>query len=144
MVTKIQPMDKMPSTQPDDEGVAYYPQFQQISLSALVPIEYVNLDLAPAIPREVLLGSLRDGRLRVHSPIKVKFAMEGRHIIAEAVELNEFGFGENPSAALVDLQRAIAELYFTLEEEQDHLGKDLQNVWTEIQEKIRKHDDQDT
>lgn len=141
MVTKIQPLDKMPSAQPDDEGVAHYPHFQQIPLSTLVPIEDVNLDLAPVIPSEVLLGYLRDGRLRVHSPIKVKFTTEGKHIIAEAVELNEFGFGENPSAALIDLQRAIAELYFTLEEEQDHLGKDLQNVWAEIQEKIRKHDD---
>ena len=144
MVTKIQELHKTLALQPDDEGVAHYPYFQQIPLSALVPIEYVNLDLAPAIPSEVLLGCLRDGRLHVHSPIKVKFATEGKHIIAEAVELNEFGFGENPSAALIDLQRAIAELYFTLEEEQDHLGKDLQNVWAEIQEKIRKHDDQGT
>lgn len=111
---------------------------------SLLPLEYVDIDLQSAVPSEALLGSLRDGRLRVHSPIKVRFATEGKHIIAEAVELNEFGFGENPSAALIDLQRAIAELYLTLEEEHDHLGKDLQNVWAEIQEKIRKHDDQGT
>ena len=91
-----------------------------------------------AVPSEALLGSLRDARLRVHSPIMVKFATEGNHIIAEAREFNEFGFGENPSAALIDLQRAIAELYFTLEKERDRLGKDLQGVWSILQEKIHK------
>lgn len=112
--------------------------FQEITPGTVVPIEYVGTDLAPAVPSEALLGSLRDGRLRVHSPIKVGFATEGKHIIAEAVELNEFGFGENQSEARADLQRAIAELYFTLEQEQDRLGTDLQGVWTVLQEKIHK------
>jgi len=132
MVTKIVHLRQQTDPLPSHEGESF------------LPLEYVPVDLESVVPSETLLGSLRDGRLRVHSPIKVKFATEGKHIIAEAVELNEFGFGENPSAALIDLQRAIAELYFTLEEEQDHLGKDLQNVWAEIQEKIRKHDDQGT
>lgn len=132
MVTEIVQLRQQPDMLLSHEGESF------------LPLEYVVVDLAPAIPSEVLLGSLRDGRLRVYSPIKVRFTTEGKHIIAEAVELNEFGFGENPSVALIDLQRTIAELYFTLEEEQDHLGKDLQNVWAEIQEKIRKHDDQGT
>ena len=138
MVTEIQQLGSPPATQPDDEGGAYYQQFQQIPLRSLVPIEYVNVDLVPTVPSEALLGSLRDGRLRVHSPIKVKFTEEGKHIIAEAAELNEFGFGENPSGALIDLQRAIAELYLTLEKEQTHLGKDLQGVWATLQGKIHK------
>lgn len=90
------------------------------------------------IPDQILLGSLRDGRLRVRSPIKVRFATEGSNTIAEAVEINEFGFGNNPSEALADLQRVIAELYLTLEEEQDRLGTDLQSVWAILREKIRK------
>lgn len=127
MVTEI--IQCPPTTQPDNEVEAY---------SADIPIEYVDTDLAPAIPSEALLGSLRDGRLRVHSPIKIKFTMEDKHIIAEAVELNEFGFGENPSEAIADLQRAIAELYLTLEEEQNRLGRDLQGVWAILQKKIHK------
>lgn len=142
MVTKIQQLGQRPKIQSDDEGRAHYYQFQSLPVSDLVPI--AKVDLALAVPNEVLLGSLRDGRLRVHSPIKVKFATEGKYIIAEAKELNEFGFGENPSAALTDLQRVIAELYFTLEEEQDNLGKDLQDVWADIQKKIHKHDNQGT
>ena len=136
MVTKIQQMSETQSMQPDDEGAAHHLKFQKIPPSAVV--EYINADLAPAVPSEALLGSLRDGRLRVHSPIKVKFATEGKHTIAEAVELNEFGFGKNLSAAIIDLQRAIAELYLTLEKEHDRLGKDLQDVWTILQEKIHK------
>jgi len=89
-------------------------------------------------PDQILLGSLRDGRLRVRSPIKVEFTAEGEHIIAEAVDFNEFGFGNNTSEALIDLQRAVAELYLTLEKEQDRLGKDLQGVWVILQEKIHK------
>lgn len=87
---------------------------------------------------EVLVGSLRDGRLRVLSPFSVRFSSEGSSIIAEATEFNEFGFGENWSEALLDLQYAIVELYFSLEGGQDRLGSDLQNVWSVLQQKIQK------
>lgn len=127
MVTAIRQLP--PTIQPDNEVGAY---------SAGISIEYVEVDLAPAIPKEALLGSLRDGRLKVHSPIKVRFTTEGKHTIAEAVEINEFGFGENISEAIADLQRTIAELYLTLEEEQDRLGADLQGVWAILREKIHK------
>lgn len=133
MVTEIKPMYP-PAIQSDDEGVVA----QQIPSGAITPVEHINENWFPAISSEVLLGSLRDGRLRVYSPIKIKFEEEGEHTIAEAVELNEFGFGENPSEALADLQRTIAELYFTLEGEQSRLGKDLQNVWNGLKEKILK------
>ena len=125
MVTQIKQLP--PTKQPDNE--AY---------SAGIPIEYVGSDLELAIPDEVLLGSLRNGRLKVHSPIRVRFATEGKHTIAEAVEINEFGFGENISEAIADLQRTIAELYSTLEKEQERLGKDLQSVWATLQKKIHE------
>ena len=126
--TKIE--DNLPPSAPLDDKVEAY--------QAQVPIEYSDTELTPAIPSELLLGSMRDGRLRVYSPLKVKLTSEGKHIIAEAIELNEFGFGENPSEALADLQHTIAELYFTLEEEQKRLGTDLQRVWNILQDKIHK------
>lgn len=89
-------------------------------------------------PEEILLGSLRDGRLRVISPLQVKFTCEDKHTIAEAIELDEFGFGENVSEAIADLQRTVAELYFTLEKEQGRLGVDLQRIWNILQKKILK------
>ena len=91
-----------------------------------------------AVETEILVGSLRDGRLRVSAPFSVKFAVEEPHVIAEAAEFNEFGFGSNWPEALADLQRAISELYFTLEEGQEQLGTDLQKVWGRLQEKIQK------
>lgn len=90
------------------------------------------------IQKEILLGSVRDGRLRVVTPLQVKLNYEGRHTIAEAVELDEFGFGDNVSEAIADLQRTITELYFTLEKEQKRLGTDLQRIWNILQEKILK------
>jgi len=138
MVTKIQQLGQPPAVQLDDEGVAYHQQFQEILLSGLMPPEYVTEDWPLAVPDQVLLGTVRDGRLRVQSPIRVKLTQEGQNIIAKAVEFNEFGFGENLSEALVDLQHAIAELYFTLEKEHDRLGRDLQRVWAKLQKKIHK------
>jgi len=137
MVTKIQQIAQPPARQPDDVEVASE-EFRDILLRGLVPLDYGATDWPPAVPREVLLGSVRDGRLRVQSPIRVKLTQEGQNIIAKAVEFNEFGFGENPSEALVDLQHAIAELYFTLDKEYDRLGSDLQRVWAKLQKKIHK------
>ncbi len=92
------------------------------------------------VSESILLGSLRDGRLRVYEPINVKFIVEGPHVIAECEEFNEFGFGENWPGALSDLQGAIAELYLTLESEEGRLGPDLEAVWASLQSKIKRID----
>ena len=91
-------------------------------------------------PREFTLGSLRDGRLRVVEPIEVVQTAEDGKCVVETPELNEFGFGDNPSEAIADLQAAIAELYFTLNDEKDRLGPDLAAVWTTLSRKLRKAD----
>jgi len=137
MVTKIQQIAQPPARQPNDVEASDQ-EFREILLSGLMPPDYAAMDWPPAVLDQVLLGTVRDGRLRVQSPITVKFTQEGQNIIAEGVEFNEFGFGENPSEALVDLQHAIAELYFTLEKEHYRLGRDLQRVWAKLQKKIHK------
>lgn len=88
------------------------------------------------LPDHIFLGTLRDGRLRVQSPITVKITKENQHVIAEATELDEFGFGANLPEALRNLQRAIIELYLTLEEGKDRLSPDLQRVWATLQTKL--------
>lgn len=90
------------------------------------------------IPDRILIGFLHDGRLRVQIPIAVKFSTEEEHVIAEAEAFNEFGFGANPSEALRDLQRALAELYFTLEQEGHRLGSDLAHVWVSLRQAISR------
>ena len=94
----------------------------------------------PPQPEGFTLASLRDGRLRVVEPIRVaQMVEEGRYVI-EASELNEFGFGDNFSEAIQDLQEAIAELYLTLEAEQGQLGPDLASVWNVVARKVRRAD----
>lgn len=86
----------------------------------------------------ILLGTLSDGRVRLSSPFKVVFVRDEDKIVAEATEISEFGFGNDFSEALLDLQHTISELYFTLESEQERLGPDLQNIRAILQHKISK------
>ena len=93
--------------------------------------------LEPA-PTRILLGTLGDGRLRVRSPILVLLTTENHDYIAEVEELNEFGFGKNPSEAIADVRRALAELYHTLEQEQERLGPDLVTIWDALRGKVER------
>ena len=99
-----------------------------------------DLQKVTPLPEPCKLGRLRDGRLRVVEAIEVKLMREGDKYVVESPELNEFGFGDNPFEAFEDLQEAIAELYLTLEVEQDRLGPDLSSVWTVLSQKVRKAD----
>lgn len=144
MVTMIRSFEQ-PSKPPTDQGVAHQREFDQPSVTGIVPWQYVDQEhFKGKVPQSILLGCLRDGRLRVVSPIAVDLATEGDHVIAEAVDLNEFGFGENLSEALADLQRAVAELYFALESDHDRIGLDLLEVWSRLREKVQRRDYQGT
>lgn len=88
------------------------------------------------LPARIKLDSLLDDRLRVKEPIEVAvFAAEG-FILAEAADFNEFGCGDNPAAAIVELQYALADLYFSLAADQHRLGHWLQEVWAGLQTKM--------
>ena len=95
---------------------------------------------APVVSERFALGSLRDRRLRVIKSIEVKQMTEGSQYVVEATELNEFGFGDDLSGAIKDLQAAIVELYLTLESEQKRLGPDLAKVWRILSRKVRRAD----
>jgi len=100
--------------------------------------EAIVIQVGPVTPGPILLGSLEDARFRVREAIQVKFAREHGDLIAEATEINEFGFGKNMSEAVRDLQLTIVELYLTLQAEQTRLGRDLERTWTVISAKIAK------
>ena len=86
------------------------------------------------------IGCLRDGRLRVVEGFAVTWHAEAGEYVIEAAEINEFGFGRTLSEAIIDIQQAIAELYFALDREQDRLGPDLQAVRLTLTHKIRRAD----
>jgi hypothetical protein len=85
---------------------------------------------------EFLLGSLGDRRLRVVRPIHVVLRTEEGHFVAEAEELDEFGFGETRLESVRDLQRAIAGLYFALEGDKGRLGPVLASTLKRLREKV--------
>ncbi len=99
-----------------------------------------DLQKVTPLPEHCKLGRLRDGRLRVVEAIEVKLMREGDKYVVESPELNEFGFGDNPFEAFEDLQETIAELFLTLEEEQERLGPDLSSVWVVLSRKVRRAD----
>lgn len=91
------------------------------------------------LPANITLDTLDDERLRVREPIAVTiFRDEQGFILAEAVGMNEFGSGDTPAAAVTDLQYALADLYFILEQEQPRLGPLMQPVWSILQSKVEK------
>lgn len=136
-VVEIPKLPEEPFTPTRNKKVAYEPKLLTIPLASLILAERTSI-ISTELPNEILLGTLWDGRLRVQSPITVKITKENQHVIAEATELDEFGFGANLSEALRDLQRAIVELYLTLEEGKDRLSPDLQRVRATLQTKLSR------
>ena len=94
---------------------------------------------ALTLPAQITLDTLNDDRLQVKEPIAVTiFKDEQGFILAEAVGMNEFGFGDTLDEAFTELQYALADLYFILEEDQHRLGPGLQSVWEILQVKVEK------
>jgi hypothetical protein len=126
-------------TEQEDELAAYYPKMEEIKVLELASLSIASMRLGiKQLLDHFYVGALRDGRLRIVSPISVQAMVENDHIILEAEELQEFGFGHTLSEVIIDLQRAIAELYFTLAEEHNRLGPDLERVWSILQQKIQR------
>ena len=104
-------------------------------------VDSITFDSVEEPPQELegfMLGTLGHRRLRVHMPFTVKLDTENEDHIAEVEAINEFGFGKSIWEAVADLQRAIVDLYFTLEEDQDRLGPDLSSVWRTLQEMVNR------
>ena len=93
-----------------------------------------------ALPAEFNLERLDDKRLSVVEPLAVRSTTEAGQVVLEVPEINEFGYGDTYSAALADLQAAIAELYFTLDADKERLGADLQAVYATLVRKLRRAD----
>ena len=113
-----------------DEPLEIFPPFPP-------PIEQTGT-IGPTLPETMLLGMLRDPRLRLLAPLTITFERENNDIIAYCEELEEFGFGTHLTEAIEDLQATIAELYFTLKEENDRLSSNLKRLWDSLHQKIKE------
>ncbi len=87
-----------------------------------------------ALPTSV--DSLLDSRLRVIEPFAVTWEVVDGTYIAEAPEIEEWGKGDTPAAAISDLQLSIAEAYFELDEYRGRLGRDLQRIYDTVTRKL--------
>ena len=116
---------------------------EPVTQMGVIPMEEVGVaEPGYAFKESTLLGTMNDARLRVRQPFQVTMATENDDFIAEAEEIDEFGFGKNPSAAVRDLQLTIVELYFTLKNEAHRLGPDLKRVFSVLESKLDPtHDD---
>lgn len=101
------------------------------------PAPWTEPPAAAPQPDTLLLGCLRDPRLRVRKAIPVHLGTESGQVIAAAAGLNEYGAGADQPEAVVELQHAIAGLYYSLEADKDRLGPGLARTWTILQEHIR-------
>lgn len=109
-------------------------KIQISSPPTVVSLEHALPELL--VPGEIRLATLSDPRLRVTAPIRVRLFEEHGQVVAEATELSEFGFGSNISEAMDDIQRAIAQLYFSLDESSERLGPDLKTAWSGLQRAV--------
>lgn len=89
--------------------------------------------------KQFQLGTLDCGGLRVRKPFSVHMEVtQGGVYVAQAIGISEFGYGDNWSKALSDLQFAIVGLYFGLEGRHEQLGSDLAATWDVLQDKIER------
>jgi hypothetical protein len=129
-----------PSTLLAEDAIGGAISLDYKSVPYIVPEDVAELIVQPQLPDHLLLGFLADGRFRVRAPIHVNVSTEGDQVILEAEGLDEFGFGSNLSQAIRDLQKALVELYNTLETEHDRLGPDLMRVWEKLGSTVvRRH-----
>jgi len=106
----------------------------------LLPPAYLNstVYLRSATPKKARLGSLNHPFLYLKKPIPLSIEREGDWVVASHSELEEFGFGENFSAAIEDFRQTLIELFLTLESGKKTLGPELKRLWTILQKWIIK------
>ena len=119
----------------DEEGMASPDSLRTSEHPGWVPI--LRVQPTPLV-RNMLLGALRDPRLRLKAPLPVEVNTENEYILVEYPAWGVMGYGTHLSAALIDLQQTITELFFTLKEDEDNLGGDLPGVWANIQQAIEE------
>ncbi len=66
-------------------------------------------------------------------PLELVVSRQDDQVVVEASELGEVGWGATLMLAIADLQRALAELYSSLEADQGRLSDDLSRLWQRLQ-----------
>lgn len=98
------------------------------------------LEASQATPREFIVGTLLDDRLRLRVPIRVEMEQEGAFYVAKCNEFSEFGYGKHPMSAVDDLRVTLAELYWTLRDEESNLARHVSQTWARLRGAVEERD----
>ncbi len=114
--------------------------FSDVSRGTIVAIpgSKLRVRVSKATPSVFNVGTLLDDRLRLREPLLVKIEQEENQYIAKCEKFEEFGYGDDPMRAVDDLRGALAELYWTLKEEQGRLGSALAELWGSLRETVEE------
>ena len=93
-------------------------------------------ELISAYRDRVEIGSLLDTRLRMRRSLTLEIERHGDSYVAKCSTLNKSGYGDDPSQAVQNIRRTIAELYWELKGDQDRLGPDLAKTWQRLSELV--------
>ena len=121
-----------PDVAPIHVDIPQYPVLDTISEDTEI------VHIGSAAHETIEIGSLLDNRLRLRVTIKIDIEKEREFYIAKCEGLNEFGYGFDPIQGVQDLRNTIAELYWYLKENQDHLGADLSGTWVKLAEWVHE------
>lgn len=124
------------ATEEKDVGWGVFPLPPGIGEEPLVTIEIQPTPVGERAKLPTSIASLLDDRLRLRSPVDLELEQEGGFHIAKCQEFEEFGYGKSPMEAVDDLRLTLAELYWTLKEEQAQLGPSLRDLWQRLNEKV--------
>lgn len=98
---------------------------------------WATVDQISAELPTVVIESLFDDRLLLRVPVTLELEQEGNFYIAKCDEFEEFGYGGNPFQAVDDFRQTLAELYWTLKEEQSRLAPGLAGVWQRLNQVVQ-------
>jgi hypothetical protein len=123
---------------------ASHPEYAQLRVESdvSVPLAVIDVEasdaLPPATPEALLLGDLRHPQLRLRAPISLVVEQEDKFVGIWYEPLEQMGCGEHLTAAVEDFQQTLSELYFTLRDDQDHLGAELARQWELLQSLVEE------
>lgn len=107
-------------------------------ISTIEAMVKVQKKLVAFRPRTINFGIITDPRLRVIKPMPVHLSKKSGSVVAHFNEVEEFGCGTGMSAALDDLSKSLAELYFRFKADEDRLGPDMKRLWGKLSEYLEE------
>lgn len=122
---------------PDRPTAIALPPSEEVIESMPAP-QMVDAEPQQATPPGFVVGTLLDDRLRLSTPLQVEIERENEWYVAECEALDEFGFGADPMSAVDDLRQTLAELYWTLKEEQHRLAPGIAETWLRLRGVIQE------